>query len=722
MTSTTPAGASHISMEDPQHIELEIVTADIENRLRTALFRMLRPALDQVADLTRRIEDLGTAVGRHDKVIYEVEEQREQIGQHRSFANILKEEVAKVAGQLYKLEFQSGSEIADIRSKCTDIDNRVEHQQAEIRQQTRELNRCWDELARLSEQQQRDKQNLTQSILTGTRRTDDAREECMIFIRELQMQRVELLEDLYGEGKGLTKLSSDLLALTKFTLGLPALETRVHEIIDRMTGLETSQKGVQEYVAGHRVDMARFAKSVDSKLEEMRNLFAQDSNALVAHHASLMKDIRRDYIDEMNANKTLRNEITKFQRTIDLFCKDISEGLKSESRRIDAIHREILLDMDEQKKRRKKDRAGVELELNDMRHQVAASDKTAKDVHMNVEFLSRIIGLVLEGERLSNAMLVQDFADRGAEKWLSIPSELHRRSQQPLTAEALEAQRNREAHGRKSCTTGDLVQIDWRKGVVSSQYMPGQVAYQGVAYERRDLMLLHHKLLQKAHSALTKGPDVGSNNVAAKSSADTGGMEYGFSSSIAAAAPATITTQPSARGGIAVGQGAKAFTKTVLDQYASAYSSAAGGRILSDNGGPGGGKLTTPDARSGSGGSNTKALEGAKVLGERTPTADSGVQGDLEDAAKYAGSQRSSTRQRPGSQGQPQAVGSRGSMFGSLGETAPPPPQRPASDEASRTARGSVLGRDSGVVRLPNINGDVSRVFGGGRAGSLTAR
>mmetsp|Transcript_63989 Transcript_63989/g.208764 ORF Transcript_63989/g.208764 Transcript_63989/m.208764 type:complete len:659 (+) Transcript_63989:132-2108(+) len=634
--------------------EMEVVAADMETRLRNAILRMMRPALDQVSELTSQLRDLALHVAQHDYVILEVERSREVIIQQGDFAKILKEQCDQVGEHLRKLERNNAGELYDLRNVTAEIDQRIEKNQGELRQLTRDMNRSWDETSRVQDQNDKETQKLWDGIFACNKKTDDSREECMQCIRELQIQRQDLLEDLFGEGKGLTRTDRDLSELRKFTAPMVEMMRELESMREKSVVLETSQAEVLKYIGKNRSEMVTFYKGIDDKFSNFYQEFKKDSNHLVAHHASLMKDIRRDYTEEMNTNKSLRDEITKFQRSTEHFSAEIAEGLRSESRRMDAIHKEILQDSDEQKKRRKKDRAGVELELNDMRRQVGIGEETAKEVRINVEFLSRIIGLVLEGERLSSAMFVQDFADKSAERWLSLPSEQGRRATAPLSVEALEQQRHREAF-RKG---GDLVAIDWRKGLVTSDYLPGQVAYQGIAYERRDLMLLHHKLLHKAHSALMKGP---SSEKVGSGPSVAGAIGSGLAGASAAAAAATTsvlgppqpqlsqsagpTMQPSARGGIAAGQ----------------------------------------------------VVQSARAPGKGSPE-------DLaEDASKYSGMQQGSNRQRPGSQGQPQAMGSRGSMSGPLGDTSP------------------LEGRGSVGMRLPSINGDSSSTYAG-RAGSLTSR
>jgi len=652
--------------------EMEVIAADMETRLRGAILRLVRPALDQVTDLTGRLEELQKQVSHHDNVIREVELQRQLLTQHGSFAHGIKDQLDQLSESVRKLDRQSAADLFDIRNKCDELEQRAEKEQGSLGQFQRDISRCWEELGRIQDLSGKDKEHLWDGLSACNKKADKGREECMEYIRELRIQREDLIEDLYGESKGLTKLTRDLADLAKFAAPIPTLQAGLADVTKRVDTLEIGQADVSSRLVDNKDLMNSVRADIDNKIKTMNEKFRTEANGMVSHHASLMKDIRRDYIDEIGANKSLRDEIVRFQKATDSFCQQISLGLKSESRRIDAIHREFLVDLEEEKKRRKKDRASVEQQLTDMKKQVQTSEDVGQQVNTNVEFLSRIIGLVLEGERLSNAMMIQDFADRGAEKWLCLPQELGRQPEGPFTPDALES---KSAWQRK--VGGEMVPLDWRKGLVAAGYQPGQVPYQGLAYERRDLMLLQHKLLQKAHSALSKGPSTmqaPQQQRQLKSDAYPTPQSSRPAAAAAAAAPAApgppnaplTALQPGARGGQSVGEG------NVNPTVSSSSSQAVG-----------------PPARA-----STSA----------TPPEDARDFEQVSSRGKGSqNSQRIGSRQRPGSQDQPHAVGSRGGMLGGLGETEPHDHQKPRSNSSER-------------VRLPAIGGEP------GRSGAMTAR
>lgn len=245
---------------------------------------------------------------------------------------------------------------------------------------------------------------------------------------------------------------------------------------------------------------------------------------------------------------------------------------------------------------------------------------------MNVEFVSRIIGLVLEGSRITSAMFTQDFADRNGERWLSLPEELGRRPQPPQLAQSLHSL---ERRGRASAeaASSELASIDWRRGLAKGNYLPGQVAYQGVVYDRKDMLMLHNKLLDKAHAAFANGPT-------RPAAEDITGIASSVDDDDAV--HVAISEQPKANGGMSAGQGL----------------TARGGGIHAI--------------------SADEDLEDPKLPANLRRSSNS----------RYS-SNPGSRQQRPGSQGQPQAQGSRGTMSGPLGETEPPPPRPPGTSPAT---------------------------------------
>lgn len=179
--------------------------------------------------------------------------------------------------------------------------------------------------------------------------------------------------------------------------------------------------------------------------------------------------------------------------------------------------------------------------------------------------------------------------------------------------------------------------------------------FRGALYEKQDILLMHHKLLQKAQAAFEKGPPrlSGPPPPPLAQSATSSPMLPG------ASARRPVTLQPGAVGGVGGGAGKMAMSVGRRELLAAPELRAAASAV--------------PDGKE-------EASEDRKAT---SPSA-----------------RRPLLAQRPGSQDQPEAVGSTGSMFGPLGATS-----------QSRAAS----------LKLPAISGGRGGKAGA-RGGALTAR
>jgi len=308
------------------------------------------------------------------------------------------------------------------------------------------------------------------------------------------------------------------------------------------------------------------------------------------------------------------------------------------------LQREILQDLEEMQRRLKKDRLSWEFELRGTRKDLEKDSGLMVNMNAKVEFVSRLIGFLVEGQRISSALFVQDFTDRGAERWFTLPTALKRRPEAPVPAEVLENNRL-----KSFSLSHQTVTVDIKKGLVCGEYLPGNVQYCGMVYERRDLLLLCHKLMEQVHYAYMAGADQ--------------------PKILAADNTPRFRDQPEANGS----------SLTYSEQSPRAFKHAASTKDSGDAARSSGGHQDSEDMRpSGFRGLDGRNLSQASGPGSGNPR-----------GGCYS-------RQRPASQGQPQAMGSRGQNMGSLGETSPM----------------------ANSVRLPSIGGEAS----GPSAEGLTAR
>lgn len=621
--------------------ELEVLVAELETRLRSTILRIIRPTLDQTKELSSRLDLLAEQVAGHAPLMFITKQLREELEHQGDFAKVLMEQLNARDEQSRSFERNAMHNIKQLHNSINELGDKHGDTVAELQKLTREHSRSNTAMGEIQASLDDETSRVWEGILSSNKKIETCRQEFLDHAKEQQRQREDLLEDLFGDDKGLTKLRQDFTALSRFVERVPDMEQYLEEVIRHTADLEQRQTECTEYCASSKQTFIDFEKFTEKRLAVMKDEFRQEANRLVAHHASLLKQIRNDYSDEVGLFAKLRAEVSDFQLSTDKFCRDVAQMIERESQRTDALHSVLGTNMDEIRKNRRKDRLTIEAEIHGVRRDMAANQEVSHTTSVSIEYLSRILALVLETSRISNALEMQDFVDRCAERWLSVPDDLGKRPQPSTTVEAFEQQQHehqrhaQHPHQHDWWSTSDLVQIDWRTGLASGEYLPGQVSYGGSVFERKELLLLHHRMLTKAHAAFQLGPKRELTSI------------HGFT---AAASGCMQPAQPCANGCASSAQ--------------------------------------QPSSR--------KSAKSAKTC--------STVDEDPEDPKFSAESSlrgsRGSGRQRPGSQGQPQAMGSRGSMCGSLGETEPPPGWHSLAGPAGRPTPTPV------PLRLPSLNCD----------------
>lgn len=595
--------------------EFEILASEMETRLRGHILRLVRPTLDHTADMSSRLDELASRVDKHEDLIGIAEVLRGEVSQQKEMSRIIQESIDKRDHAMRDFESKSNEQHAQVNFNVREVEDKLEKIRGESRKQSRDIERIWEETSRLLAFLEEQSERSRTETETLNRRTEKTREEILAVVEALQGHHNALMDELFGEDRVLAKLRSDIKALDFVYESLPAAEKKLGKAARDIEILQEKAEKTTGEILDHKDIFEDFTKKNEADFKLLRDDAKIRANQLTAHHAAIMGDIRNDYIEEINAARNIRKEVSDIQVKTIAFCDKLSKNSDSEAARIDSLSRELREDMEDLHRKRKKDRTNVDGELFELRRDQHSTRDFSQTLRVSVEYLGRIIGLVLEGEKLACAMSIQDYTDRKAERWMVLPDMNERPAQPPATAEQLTEQHRQGVQVDEE--DGRLHPVDWRKGLALDSYKPGPVAFRGVPYKRRELLLLHHKLLHKAHKAYSER----------WSTTDATAMRGNTANIQDVAEYGSVRGQPCANGGMSAGRQVQASQSDKLWPLPTKPASVEFG----------------------------------------DDDDDSRLKAHLAASRANAGS-----RQRPGSQGQPSAGGSRGTMHGSLGETEPP--------------------------------------------------
>lgn len=652
----------------PQATELEVLLAEIENRLRRTILRIIRPTLDQTADIAARLASINQKVEHHEENLDACEQLRLDVKKQEEVTSVLKDQLSAQYDQTRNFEFVTTEHLTNLRSGNLVLEQKLEEHQSEIKRVSREGVRTNEEVERMRSELDNTTQKMYQDINGCFKVVDQNRNELLERVAQIDKARIDLIDDLFGEDKGITKIRHDIYLIQEFMRPLPEVEAGVADLVQKTGVLKNRQDDCEKFCVDAKFSYGEFTEHCEHRLHEMSEEFRKGMNELVAHHGSLLKVMRSDFAAELQASREMRSQITNVEGKTQQFCNEMAECVEAVSNRISATQRELAQDIEDLGKKRKKDRNAFDGELRDMKRDVSIQQEIVSSFHGSLAHFGRLMGLTLESQKIVSAMHVQDYADRCSERWLGLPIDLGRRAAPAHTADMVDKLPCRSGLEPSSRNAGNptmhnLVPIDTKKGLLKVEYLPGPIAYGGKQYDRKDFVVLLDRLLQRAHSAFEKGPP----------------KDPSAALSAAHLLPA-VPSQPGARGGDAA-----------LAQAVSHGHSPARPRKLAEG---------LPDDDS----EDPKSTAASSNM--------------------HRYSSQNGSRQRPGSRDQPQGTGSRGTMFGSLGETSPP-------DSAMALPHGVTphslpSGRSAGI-RLPALaGGDVSDNLavaeGAGASGHSTMR
>jgi len=488
--------------------EMELLFAEMETRLRRSVLKVIRPTIDQVTNMASRFAAMQRKTDRHDAVLHHSAAMELEIDKLAGSLAFVQEQMGMNGQQVQNFEAKTTATFLEVSNHVDKSEQRLEDDEAEIHKMARESARDRSDLQRLQERLDESTSSIWAGIAEGLGKASAEREKNQHLIAELQKQNHNLLEELFGNGRGLTQVSIDIAELRSSVAEIPQLESRIEQCAANGVVLEecvfkcnASSKSVSE-------KFPELAASVDKRWAQYIKESQSLMNKLTAHHASTLKNVKADVCEEIVASRALRQEIGQREGVTNEFCKTVASSLGVTMSRIDALHRELTTDISETSDRGKKDRVYLDQNLQRMERDAQTVQEVSESACVKLEHLSKVLALVLEGEKMAGALHLQEFVDRCSECWLAAPSDAKRKPPVSHTARSLEKLKpNYETLGRGFAGEDmtSLVPLDGKNGLAKLEYLPGRINYGGTEFDRRGFLLMHHQMLTKARSFLDHG-------------------------------------------------------------------------------------------------------------------------------------------------------------------------------------------------------------------------
>jgi len=366
----------------------------------------------------------------------------------------------------------------------------------------------------------------------SSKRINACRAELEVQIHSLELKHHALTDQLWGEETGLAKVTGELHKTNVQLVNLQEDMEKVQKGKAESAALDRVQEDVGQLVREANSSMTSLKQTVGNVVNDVKEHFRTASQTIAAHNAAFISEVRSSYRDELAQAAALRGEVQAFMTSTQTGISDLDNRVKESTVQAESLVKENRTDMEELNRKRKRDKTSVDIEMNHLKKRLGDANENSEAVLRGMEHLWQVLSMMLEGERVQNALELQDSVDRKRialmgvkDDDLSLSRNYGSTPQRPRPeARGVAQERAATAPGgakpKKGKQNQPIVSVDTRCLSCSGQaplvmsafkmaclqYTPSKVDYQTQAYDRHDLLQHRQTLIRKAYDALRSGP------------------------------------------------------------------------------------------------------------------------------------------------------------------------------------------------------------------------
>jgi len=519
-------------MADDEKQADEVMYADMENRLRAMILEVLQPTIQKASLLQSEVENVKGIVSQHTKNINEVQLTQVKAQEQVSMIDHFKEEMGKWDQQRRYHEARVTEDQTFLKQELDGFRYNLEQKESALHHLNRGVDRAVAELNRLQEMQDSLKNLCDDRLDDSSKRINACRAELEVQIHSLELKHHALTDQLWGEETGLAKVTGELHKTNVQLVNLQEDMEKVQKGKAESAALDRVQEDVGQLVREANSSMTSLKQTVGNVVNDVKEHFRTASQTIAAHNAAFISEVRSSYRDELAQAAALRGEVQAFMTSTQTGISDLDNRVKESTVQAESLVKENRTDMEELNRKRKRDKTSVDIEMNHLKKRLGDANENSEAVLRGMEHLWQVLSMMLEGERVQNALELQDSVDRKRialmgvkDDDLSLSRNYGSTPQRPRPeARGVAQERAATAPGgakpKKGKQNQPIVSVDTRCLSCSGQaplvmsafkmaclqYTPSKVDYQTQAYDRHDLLQHRQTLIRKAYDALRSGP------------------------------------------------------------------------------------------------------------------------------------------------------------------------------------------------------------------------
>merc|ERR1719265_999536 len=153
-------------------------------------------------------------------------------------------------------------------------------------------------------------------------------------------------------------------------------------------------------------------QTVGNVVNDVKEHFRTASQTIAAHNAAFISEVRSSYRDELAQAAALRGEVQSFMNSTQTSISNLDNRVKESTVQTESLVKEVRADMEELNRKRKRDKTSVDIEMKHLKKRLGDVFENSDAVLRGMEHLWQVLTMILEGERVQNALELQDSVDR----------------------------------------------------------------------------------------------------------------------------------------------------------------------------------------------------------------------------------------------------------------------------------------------------------------------
>lgn len=504
------AGAQGIRLPPEKGAEIEVVLADFELRIQKFVLSLLEPTIKRATAYEEKNAELRNLVETMKKQMGDVQVMVAKSEQQALVIENFREELSQWDVQRRTHEAKVAEEMSLTKHELEGFRYNLEQKESIIRGLTRTAERVNGEMSKVQEELTQqgvkydEKHSTHYKVITKNKMELDSR------LLLLEGKHNKLADDLWGEETGLATLNGEVQKTNHVVTEMVEEVKRLERKKASLQQVEAMQEEVNKLIREANSNVVALKATVCGVVKDVKEHFKTAASSISTNNANMISEMRVAYQNELDHAAKLRNEVMTFMQETQSNITHLEDVVRSSQDVAERLVGEVRRDVEDLQKKRKKDRASVDMEIKAHKKQMGGVYDSTDNVQKGLERLAGALEVLLESDRVQAALDAQDLVDRKNVALLGYKN--------GGDTSKKKSRRHDDEDGDEGGGKGGsaVISVDQRclscsgthQEVLSGfkmaclNYTPGQVSYEKFQYDRSDLMNIRQELLSQAGEVL----------------------------------------------------------------------------------------------------------------------------------------------------------------------------------------------------------------------------